>query len=110
MLTLGLSDSALSQLYLVHSTAVEFLRQFWLTYLSKTANSTRRNDLDSLAESLQNTLDRLVAVGNFAASEGGEEMGVRAKEILIGINASVTKAISLYHNSRDRHDSRGYII
>ena len=35
-LTTGLPDSVLSQLHLTHSSSVEFLRQFWLTYLSRT--------------------------------------------------------------------------
>ena len=85
----------------MHSTAVEFLRQFWLTYLSTTTKSSvKRKDLETLTKSLQNTLDRLAAVKKFATTEGGEEMGLRAADALRSINISVNKAMAMYNSGR----------
>ena len=60
----------------------------------------KRKDLETLTKSLQNTLDRLDAVKKFAATEGGEEMGLRAAEVLKSINTSVNKAIALGNSGR----------
>jgi len=92
----GLPDSVLSQLHLTHSSSVEFLRQFWLTYLSTARSSAKKKELESLAQSLKRTQDRMEAVRLHAVTEGGETMGARVTELLAGISSSVQKAIRLW--------------
>jgi hypothetical protein len=86
----------LSQLHLTHSSSVEFLRQFWLTYLSNTKSSAKRKELESLGQSLKRTLERIDAVRLYAIKEGGETMGKKVKQVLASVSESVTKAVGLW--------------
>src|ERR1700737_3474469 len=88
----GFPDSVLSQLHLTHSTSVEFLRQFWLTYLSA-KSPAKKKELDSLGQSLKRTQERMDAVRVYAVKEGGEAMGRRVTEVLGSISGSVNKAV-----------------
>jgi hypothetical protein len=75
---------------------VEFLRQFWLTYLSSAKSSAKKKELESLALSLKRTQDRMEAVRVYAVKEGGETMGARVTEVLGNISSSVQNAVGLW--------------
>jgi hypothetical protein len=74
---------------------VEFLRQFWLTYLSPTKSPAKKKELETLVQSLRRTLERMEAVRTYAVKEGGDLMGERVNEVLAGAKRSVKKAIGL---------------
>jgi hypothetical protein len=78
---------------------VEFLRQFWLTYLSTKKSTKKKTELESLTQSLQRTLDRMDAVRVFAVKEGGEILGERVTEVLASAAGSIRKAIGLWGKS-----------
>ena len=98
-LIIGLSDSVSSQLHLTHSAAVEFLRQFWLTYLSSAKSPAKKKELEGLAQSLKRTQERMEAVRTHAVKEGGDAMGKRVLEVLRSVAGSVKKAIRLWEKS-----------
>lgn len=92
----GVSDSVLSQLYLTHSASVEFLRQFWITYLSSSKSNLKKKELDALAQSLRRTQERMEAARTYAIKEGGEAVGKNVSQALQSVAASIKKAISLW--------------
>ena|SRR5438046_2768352 len=91
----GLSESVLSQVHLTHSASVEFLRQFWLTYLSSDKSAIKKKELETLAQSLKRTLDRIEAVRKYAVTEGGDVLGVRVTLILASVTESIKKAVGI---------------
>jgi hypothetical protein len=94
---LGLSDSVLAQLHLTHSASVEFLRQFWMTYLSTpTRSGVRKKELASLAASLKRALERMEAVRTFAVKEGGEGVGETVGGVLSSVRGAIDKALGLW--------------
>jgi type IV secretory pathway TraG/TraD family ATPase VirD4 len=98
---LGLTDSVLSQLHLTHSAAVEFLRQFWITYLSSPSRSSaRKKELGSLAASLKRGLERMEAVQAYAVKEGGEETGKTVRGVLSSVKGSIDKALRLWERGQ----------
>ena len=52
--------------------------------------------MESLAQSLKRTLERMKAVRMYAVKEGGEDMGRRVQEVLKSGQESVRKAIELW--------------
>jgi hypothetical protein len=96
MLTKGLPDSILSLLYLTHSASVEFLRQFWISYLSSTKSNAKKKELDNLAQSLRRTQERMEAVRSHTVKEGGEKEGKKVMQALQSVSSSIKKAISLW--------------
>ena len=54
--------------------------------------------MESLAQSLKRTLERMKAVRTFAFKEGGEDMGKRVQEVLKSVSRSVRKALELWEN------------
>ena len=94
---LGLTDAVLSQVHLTHSASVEFLRQFWITYLStSTRSSARKKELASLVASLKRAVERMEAVRAFAVKEGGEIAGETVRGVLLSVKGSVDKAVALW--------------
>ena len=91
-----LKQKILSQLHLTHSASIEFLRQFWLSYLGRRNSNANRQELEALAQSLRRTLERVKAVRVFAVKEGGEGMGRRVQEVLKSVSASVRRALELW--------------
>jgi division protein CdvB (Snf7/Vps24/ESCRT-III family) len=75
---------------------VEFLRQFWLTYLSPTKSPAKKKELEGLAQSLKRTQERMETVRVYAVKEGGDAMGRRVLEVLGSVAGSVKKAIRLW--------------
>jgi hypothetical protein len=75
---------------------VEFLRQFWINYLSPSPTQTKRKELESLVQSLKRTQERMDAVRTYAVTSGGEGMGQRVLDALGSVAGSISKAISLW--------------
>ena len=93
---LGFSDTVISQVDLTHSSSLEFLRQFWLTYLSPRRAGARKRELDSLAQSLKRCLERMEAVRRAAVSEGDDTVGNKVMGVLANVRISIRKALALW--------------
>jgi transcription initiation factor TFIIH subunit 1 len=79
--TSGLSSTIFDRLSLTHATTTEFLRQFWLAFLS--GDPDRANEIASLVESLNRAMDRIKAVADDAEAEykkKRQEMMVLARQ------------------------------
>jgi hypothetical protein len=70
-----------------------------LTYLSTNKTSARKKELESLAQSLKRSLERMEAVRVFAVKEGGDDMGIRVSEVLTSVTGSIRKALGLWEIS-----------
>lgn len=78
----GLSESVVSSLIMTHNTAVEFLHYFFSVFYS--GDPDRAGELATLAQTLENSITRVDAVGDAAERERGEEIDRlkrKAKEI-----------------------------
>lgn len=64
---LGLSQSVVDSLTMTHNTTVEFLHYFWTVFLS--GDAERANEVGKLIETLDKSLDRIIAVAESAESE-----------------------------------------
>ena len=97
----NMNDSVYSQIHLTHSTSLEFLRQFWLSYLSTSKPSIKQKELDSLCQSLKRTLERMEALRQFAIKESGPETGNKVMQILSAVRSSAEKAIALWEGKKN---------
>lgn len=70
--SMGLSPATYDRLVLTHATTTEFLRHFWLAFLS--GSPSRAGEIASLVETLNRAMDRIKAVGNDAEAERGKEV------------------------------------
>jgi len=92
----GFSDTIISQVDLTHSSSLEFLRQFWLTYLSPRKTSARKKELEGLAQSLKRSLERMEAVRISATKEVDDTVGHKVMDVLANVRVSIRKALSLW--------------
>lgn len=76
---MGLSSNLADECALTHATTIEFLNQFWATFLSGDAD--RAGELQHLAESLQRSTTRINATADNAEKEREEFIAKRKQEI-----------------------------
>lgn len=76
---MGLSHSLADECALTHATTIEFLNQFWATFLS--GDAERAGELQHLAESLQRSTTRINATADNAEREREEIIAKRKQEI-----------------------------
>ncbi|KAH0612359.1 uncharacterized protein H6S33_010411 [Morchella sextelata] len=74
----GLPASVFESVTLVHATTHEFLRHFWLAFLS--GDEKRAGDITKLVASLGNSKGRIEAIAAMADREKEEERGRRKRE------------------------------
>lgn len=74
----GLPASVFESVTLVHATTNEFLRHFWLAFLS--GDERRAGDITKLVASLGNSKGRIEAIAATADSERDEERARRKRE------------------------------
>ncbi|RPB17374.1 hypothetical protein P167DRAFT_499111, partial [Morchella conica CCBAS932] len=74
----GLPASVFESVTLVHATTNEFLRHFWLAFLS--GDEKRAGDITKLVASLGNSKARIEAIAAMADKEREEERGRRKRE------------------------------
>ena len=75
----GLSPAIYDRLTLTHATTVEFLRQFWTSFLS--GDAARANEVASLVESLTRALDRITVIAEDAEEERQHEVRKKQQEL-----------------------------
>lgn len=76
---MGLSSHLADECTITHATTIEFLHQFWVTFLS--GDAERAAELQQLAESLQRSVNRINATGDQADKEREEIIRQRKQEI-----------------------------
>lgn len=76
---MGLSTNLADECTITHATTIEFLHQFWDTFLS--GDPDRASELQQLAESLQRSVNRINATGDQADKEREDIIRQRKQEI-----------------------------
>ncbi|SPO05650.1 related to RNA polymerase II transcription factor [Cephalotrichum gorgonifer] len=76
---MGLPPSVAQQCALTNTTSVEFLRQFWMAFLS--GDPDRAAELQYLVEALQRSVDRIHAVADDAEKRREEIIALKKKQI-----------------------------